>query len=209
MALDSIVAIVEGNGEVKAVPELLRRLLDIRKRFDIEISKPPINAHGRGNITKPNGLENFLRVAEKRPDCKAILVLMDAERDCAKDVAQKLALRARNLITHIAIAVVAPNHMFENWFLASLETLAGKRGLEANLPTVNNPESIGNPKKWLTEHMGPGRIYKENLDQVAMSALINTDFVKQRSRSFRRLEHALDELLAIMANEESPKVTPA
>jgi len=40
-----------------------------------------------------------------------------------------------------------------------------------------------------------------------MTQLINFDFVRERSRSFRRLEHALDELLdAIDKNQNN--VTP-
>lgn len=114
----SIIAIVEGPGEMEAIPLLLRRLLTQNQQYQITI-QPPINAHGLGNLTIVGGLEKFLKVAQKRPLCSAILVLVDADVDCAKEIAAELADRARSHNPHIATAVVAAKFRYENWFLAS------------------------------------------------------------------------------------------
>lgn len=80
----NIVVIVEGDGEREAFPFLIRRLLQERQCWNISVSKPVINTHGIGNITKENGLERFLKLAIRRPSCDAILILMDTDIDCAK-----------------------------------------------------------------------------------------------------------------------------
>jgi hypothetical protein len=202
----SIVAIVEGPGEMESVPILLRRLIIERQGYQVVIQSP-INAHGLGNLTIENGLERFLKLAIKRPSCKAILVLVDADVDCAMEVAGGLSERARNHNPHIPTVIVAAKYRYENWFLASTETLRGRRGLRADLPIVTEPEIIPDAKRWITNHKSQGRAYKETLDQAPMSQMIDIKLVSQRSRSFRRLVHAVDELLDSIATG-TPLITP-
>jgi hypothetical protein len=203
----SLVIIVEGDGEVEAFPILLRRLLGKRGCWDIIISNPPINTHGIGNITKDNGLESFLELALRRPSCDAILILVDADSSCSKDFAIDLARRAFAYSCHIPTAVVATKYRYENWFLASLETLMGNIGLMDNLEIINCPEGISDPKRFLTEKMIQGRAYRETMDMAPMTNLLDINLVHQRSRSFRRLNHALDELIESILSG-IPKVTP-
>jgi len=202
----SIVSIVEGPGEVEALPILLRRLLEEKQKYRINIQLP-INAHGLGNLTKENGLERFLKLAEKRPSCSAILILIDADIYCAKDIAICLANRANVHNPHIPTAVVAAKFRYENWFLASFETLSGKRGLQEELPNIITPEAVPDPKNWITKNKVQGRIYKETLDQAPMSQLIDINLVQSRSRSFRRLLHAIDELIDCISSG-IPRITP-
>jgi hypothetical protein len=197
--------IVEGPGEVEAVPILLRRLLEERQAYGVTIQKS-INANGIGNIKAQKGLERFLKLAEIH-SCNAILVLIDADVDCAKSIASELADRARLQNPHIATAVVAAKYRFENWFPASLETLSGRRNFQTELPIITDPEAMPDPKRWISNHKTKGRIYKETMDQAPMSQLIDLGLVSQRSRSFRRLVHAVDELLDSISTA-TPQITP-
>ena len=79
--------------------------------------------------------------------------------------------------------------------LASLETIAGNCGLPANLKYEGDIESKRGVKEWLTAQMPPGLAYKETLHQVKLTHLIDLDLAQQRSRSFRRLFHAVEELV--------------
>ncbi len=206
MLIGSIVTIIEGPGEVDAFPILLRRLLALRQIYGISVQRP-INAHGIGNLTTPNGLEKFLKLAENRGSCDAILILIDADVGCAKEIALEFANRARIHNPHIATAVVAAKYRYENWFLASFETLAGQRGLEAILPCLIDPEGIPDPKRWISNYKIKGRTYRETADQAPLSQLINLNLVSTRSRSFRRLENAVDELLGCISSK-IPQITP-
>jgi hypothetical protein len=60
---------------------------------------------------------------------------------------------------------------------------------------VGDAEDIVNPKQWLTDRMPPGRAYKETADQPALSSHIDLDLAHANSRSFRRLCHAVEQLL--------------
>lgn len=87
-----IVPIVEGDGEVKALPHLLRRVLGERhERYDIRIQRP-INSHGVGSIRK--NIKQFLDYAKKYPECDAVLVLLDSDGDCPRLLAADLARSA-------------------------------------------------------------------------------------------------------------------
>jgi hypothetical protein len=132
---------------------------------------------------------------------------LDADIDCAKNLSIYLAKRAFLHNPHISTVIVAAKYRYENWFLASIETLKGNCGLQENLQVIDFPEDIPDPKRWLTVNMVPGRAYRETMDMVVMTQLLDTNLVFQRSRSFKRLVHAVDELLHSISSGK-PRVTP-
>ncbi len=198
--------IVEGKGEVKAVPILLRKLQDEHQRWDFQIARP-IRALGEGGLTKH--LERYLSYAVSEPDCVAILVLRDANGDCPKELAPKLADRARSLNLPCPVAIVIAKCEYEAWFLASLESLKDKLGLPADTCFEGDVEAVRNTKSWLSQRMGAGRGYKETQDQAPMTALMDFSLVQSRSRSFCRLEHAFEELIDAIEGDKryvTPKI---
>lgn len=75
--MPKLVPIVEGDGEVEALPLLLRHLFsEVYQTYDFEIAKPK-NAHGCGSLTTFNGIERFVEYALIEPDCDVVLVLID------------------------------------------------------------------------------------------------------------------------------------
>jgi hypothetical protein len=189
--MPKVVPIVEGNGEVDAVPLLLRKLLGEMHRWDVQPARP-LNAHGRGNLEKLGGLEKFIRLALKESDC--------AEGDCAKELAKECAECVRAVGVTVPMVIVCAKCEYEAWFLASPETIAGKDlkgrpGLPAGIRFAGDTESIQAVKGWLTRHLPKGRAYKETLDQAPMTDLLDTELTKQRSRSFRRLWHAVEQMM--------------
>ncbi len=198
--------IVEGKGEIAAVPILLRRLQEEHQHWDFQIAKPK-RASGEGDLTKPGGLEWFLRHALREPDCVAILVLLDANEGCPKEMAFELADRARSLNLSCPVAIVIAKCEYEAWFLASLESLRDRLELPEDTPFEVDAEAIRDAKGWLSKRMPAGRAYKPTQDQAPMTELMEFSLVRSRSRSFCRLEHAFEELIGAV---ESAKgyVTP-
>jgi hypothetical protein len=195
-SLPCIVPIVEGPGDVSAVPALIRKLLVESSIYHVAIAGAK-NAHGRGNLDKAGGLERFIRYAWKDRACGATMVLVDADDDCPKNLALSYAQRIEALGIIFPVVIVCAKPMYETWLVASFETIAGRdlegrRGASSEVPP-NDVESIGNCKTWITDRMPPGRIYKETTDQEAMTHLLDTSKVTSRSRSFRRLVHAVEE----------------
>ena len=177
----SIVPIVEGPGDVKAAPILLRRVLHERMgKYHVAVKKPKL-ARGKPNLS--TRFEEFLGHAKRTPECAAILVVLDADRDCPRELGTQLARRARDSGIGIPIAVVCAKREYENWFLASDEGFTG------------DVEEYSDAKEWLTHKMPQGLAYKETRHQPSLSATMDIEAAFQASRSFRRLCSAMEELV--------------
>jgi len=199
--MTTIVTIVEGNGEVAVLPVLLRKLVHWEEHY-VEFPRPK-NAHGRNNLIKPGGIEHFLELARREQQCNGVLVLIDADEDCAKKLALELASRVHNSKLPFPVAIVCAKCEYEAWFLASLATIAGHADIPSGTVYQGDVEDKRGVKEWLTNQMPAGKIYKETQHQSIMTDLLDIELVQQSSRSFRRLQHALEELLA-----GTPPVTP-
>ena len=198
--MPTIVPVVEGAGDVAAFPELLTRiLLEKYNRTDV------IVAHGKSNVVSTNGrtnlenkLEKFLQHARNKPKCDGILVLSDADDDCPVDESRHLSQRCEPFRSICPVEVVYAHRQYESWFLVCLDTIRGQ-GLIPDTASISVPvESTNNPKQWLTDQMPPGRAYKGTTHQASLSGLIDIDLAYHNSRSFRRLCHALEQLLDAM-----------
>lgn len=204
-----LVAIVEGKGEVEAVPGLLRRVLQERlSRYDIVVPKAKF-AGGRPQLEQK--LEDFVEYALIEQS-NAIIVILDADEDCPRIVATQLAARARDMGLQVPVAIVCPKPEYEIWFIAGLSSDCGDEirnrlqiAQSVNAPT--NMESRRSAKDWLKRMMPKGRNYKPTQDQAALTYHIPMDVVFERSRSFRRLCDAVEELVAAL-DEGGSMVTP-
>lgn len=205
--MPKIVPIVEGDGEVPAVPALLRRILGAAMRYDIQVARPK-NANGRGNLTKVGGLERFIRYAWKEPDCGAILVLLDSEGECPRDIARGFSKRIIAMGVIFPVVIVVAHRAYEAWILASISTVAGHLDLAEGLEPPADAESIRHPKAWINANFPQGRAYKETQDQEAMTHLMDIGLASQ-TRSFRRFLHAVDEAVDAIDRGCDPSPQPA
>lgn len=188
---------VEGDGDVDALPELLNRILSQRfNRYDIVVPQ------GKSKVVKANGrqklinkLEKFLQHAQNKPNCGAILVLVDTDKDCPVTLAQQLNQRCESIGARCPVQVVCAHRSYESWFLASLDTIRGQNGIACTAVLHCEVEDVARPKHWLNGQMPPGQAYKETIHQGTLSRRIDLDLAYRNSRSFRRLFHAMEELL--------------
>jgi hypothetical protein len=199
---DQIVPIVEGDGDIEAVPCLLYKLLHLKQEFRISVA-PPKNAHGCGNLLKRGGIERFVEYARMEPRCAAVLVIVDGDAcgDCPVLTAQALAARVRAMPRSSPVEIVVANREYEAWFLASWGSMLGQRienriTIPIGATFTGNPESIRGVKEWISRQLPPGRIYKETEHQLTMTRLVDVNVARTNSRSFRRMCTALDQLLA-------------
>ena len=84
--MTTIVPVVEGAGDVSALPELLGRiLLERYNRPDVIVAQGKsmvvVTANGRQNLGKQAG-EISSNTLKYKPECDAILVLLDTDGDC-------------------------------------------------------------------------------------------------------------------------------
>jgi hypothetical protein len=193
----TIACIVEGDGEVRALPVLLRRLAESRGIFDIRIPAP-IRVHRDQFMRRDEEFRRKLLLAAAKADGGTVLILLDADDDCPVHLAADLNRRALEVLGEVIVAVVVPQREYEAWFLAAAGSLAGKRGLQEDLVAPMDSDAVRNAKGWLSERMPNGR-YHEVSDQPAMSALLDIDEALAGSRSFRKFVKECDAAFGVNA----------
>ena len=194
----TIVPVVEGDGDADALPELLARILREKyDRYDVAVLRgrtKVVKLNGRQNLEKK--LDKFLGHAQNKPKCGAILVLVDADEDCPVILARDLTQRCNKIGVRCPVQIVCAYREYEAWFLASLNTIKGRHGIPETAVPSSDAEAVLNPKQWLTDQMPSGQAYKETTHQASFSKLIDLDLAFRNSRSFRRLCHALEQLVS-------------
>ncbi|RZL92993.1 MAG: DUF4276 family protein [Variovorax sp.] len=168
-----VVPIVEGDGEVAALPVLLRRLAEWKTpEIPLRISTPIRVYKGRFLNKEEEFRRHLLLAAAKTGDDGWVLVLLDADDDCPAERGALILERARQMIPHRPVSVVLANREYEAWFIAAASSLDGQRGF--SLEAEANPadaESPRNAKGWMARRMPTG--YNETTDQPAFSARID------------------------------------
>lgn len=182
-----VVSIVEGDGEVAALPVLLRRLCEWRTpQSAVEVLRP-IRVRRNKFLNDPREFGRHLELAAgKCGPAGWILVMLDADDDCPKEYAPDIFGRARAIVGHRSLSVVLANREYEGWFIAAADSLHGHRGFSCELPVNFDPETVRDAKGWIGARMAEGS-YGETTDQPAFSARMDLKSAHDRSRSFRKL----------------------
>ena len=183
--------IVEGHGEVSAVPILLRRLRCEARAWGVEIAKP--HRRSRSELVNQETLQNAIRVAALTEDCAGILVIFDADDDCPMELAPDLDGWARAVAGAVPCPVVMANREYEAWFLASIESLRGQSGVREDAKSFPEPEGPRNAKDRLKRQMLRKR-YSPATDQATLTAQFDLASAWRGCRSFRKLVSAVGTL---------------
>ena len=192
-----ISCIVEGYGEVEAVPVLIRRIAwDLYPELPIIVERP-IRAP-RNLVVKANELERRVELAAQKISGKgAIIIILDSDDDCPAEIGPELLRRASQVRSNLRIAVVLAKREFEAWFLAAAESIRGQRGLNDDIDSPNDPEAIRDAKKWLRQRMENNEKYRETIDQPALAALFDIEQARQADsfdKCYRDIVRLLEEL---------------
>jgi len=191
-----IAPIVEGHGECEAVPILVRRIaLDIDPGFVPRIL-PPLRVPA-SRLLKEGEIERSVEFAARKLGGRGgIVVLVDCDWDdgCPAEEGPRLLQRARQARADLPISVILAKKEFEAWFLASAESLRGRRGLPADLENPPSPEEIRGAKEWLSSRMPRGMSYSETDDQPALTAVFDMHAAR-RSDSFDKCYRDIEGML--------------
>lgn len=141
---------------------------------------------------------------------------MDADNDCPRDLAHSVSKRARKHIsnrarshaTSIRVATVCANPEYEVWIVGSLSGEGGDRirshlEIRSGVLPPCDIESLRDAKGWLSTQMPNTRKYRSTRDQARSTAHISLSDTHRLSRSFRRLCHAIEELIEAAHTEAS------
>ena len=193
MNVAKIAAIVEGDGEVEAVPELIRRIHgEVSPGAPLEVGRP-VRVR-RNRVLKAGELERYLDLAANLAGADGgILVLLDANGDCPAKLGPAILQRVRTARPDRRIEVVLANREYESWFIAAIESLQGQRNVAAAAAAPQDPETIRGAKEWLRDQMDG--TCSPTADQTALTALFDMGLARRRSPSFARMWRATGALL--------------
>ncbi len=192
--MPAIASIVEGDGEVEAVPVLLRRLAALLvPQIFIQVPRPV--RVKRDKVVKPGELERAIELAARQAGRGgAIFILLDADDDCPAELAPNLLARARQARSDFPVGLALAKCEYEAWFLTAAESLRGQRNPAADLTSPPDPENVRGAKEWLSRHMTGTHAYAETLDQAPLTERFDIHGAR-RTNSFDKCFRELERLL--------------
>jgi hypothetical protein len=190
-----VLAIVEGDGDLAAVPELIRRVCHEHGRYDVVVGRP----HKRGDLPKViSRLENYLEVALLH-DCP-ILWVLDYDCDECTDVQAhlvELRKRAAPVVGQTRVEFVFMVKEFETLFLADHATTRRVfPDIPGDLVFPTDPETIRDAKGWLSGARPKGFAYKPTQHQARLTSQVDLRVLRRGSPSFQRFEAAVIRLIS-------------
>jgi hypothetical protein len=192
----TIAAIVEGDGEVRALPKLLHRIA-------VELGVPNLLTPNpmrvpRGKIMIDGGIERAVTAEALRVSGRGgVLVLLDADDDCPANYGPLLLARAKGARPDKQVSVVLANREFEAWFLAAAPSLAGQFGFSPDFSRPSSPEAPRDCKGLLTKARSKGQPYKETVDQAPLASAFDLKMAREYSDSFDKFYREVSRLLGI------------
>jgi hypothetical protein len=206
-----IVPIVEGFGELTAVPVLIKRWLrhrNFHRNVEVDVNGP-VRASGVDALKVPHdeddelGVEYYVGIAMLRsPDI--ILVILDADKECPRTLGHSLLARARVLVPpDYPIGVVVANREYEAWFLAAFPSAQFRAGLSGlgfspsrgSLPRGTDIEGIADCKGYVAKLLSLKK-YEPTIHQAKLTEHLPFSVgMSRRSRSFRKLLRELGSLM--------------
>jgi hypothetical protein len=196
-----LACIVEGHGETTAFPVLIRRVAAECGIFDLQIPKPIRSPKSKLLVSDPthvaSHLDRVIRLATNLLPSRtegALLVSLDSDRSCPRDVADKLKALVTDVREDLRCHVVLPKMEFEAWFLAALPSLAEHRGIDVP-PVDSSPESVQGAKELVSRYLFPGdQSYSETVDQQKLAAVMSL----QEAAQCRSFQHFLSTMRSIL-----------
>lgn len=176
-------AVVEGHGEVGALPVLLRRICQDHGIFDVTVSKP--HRLPRAEMTREK-VSAAVRMQRLRVGTSGVVVVLyDSDDD------EPAAVRRQTLDVlgdNQAVVAVAVRE-YEAWFLAALRSLRKHEHVRDDATFEGDPESPRDAKGRLSDVMTEK--YRETLHQARFSAVMSLAEARENSASFSVFEQHL------------------
>jgi Domain of unknown function (DUF4276) len=198
-----IASIVEGHGEVQAVPILLHRLARVLAPALTVITPLPIRISRSRLGPQFQEFERALELAARYARAGGgVLVLLDADDDCPAELGPDLLRRVRTAHSDLPIALALAKFEFESWFIAAAASLRGHADLADDLPIHPDPESIRGAKEWLSQRKMGRHAYVETLDQPTLTRQMDLQSARQAS-SFDKFYREVEKLLRTLERTRS------
>jgi hypothetical protein len=191
------VILVEGDGDLKSVPFLIRRLAEASGLYDLIPCPNPIKCGEIPKLRKEGQLERFVQYACSRSEGDSVILVVDCDDDCPVTTSGEFAARAKliaqNFKKKVGIAFIQKE--FETLFLYSLRELSVRYPehgwLLKDSDTATDWTAVRGAKGELNRRM-KSYTYKETRDQVKFVSAIDIEIIVSRCRSAMHLQRLIN-----------------
>ena len=201
--MQNLLLVLEGYGDVRAAPVLVRRIL--RERLQIYDCR--IETHRRHGLEylRANDWERLRRyTAVGYYENAPVLWLLDCDDDCARDAAREMTQKIISCCPQQPVAVALLPREYETMFLIDIEATKQTFSLYPSVIGPTNPKGIRDAKGRISRLLPRGRAYKETVDQPKITARLSFDTLEASYSDFRHLLRAIQWL----AEQSQPGVYP-
>jgi hypothetical protein len=194
-----LASVVEGHGEVEALPALIRRIGDAVGFVGALHVNPPIRVKSGSFLNDQDYFHKYVALAAGKAAERngSLLILLDCDDDCPATVGPALLRRAQAARANVNIFVALAHREFETWFITAAPSLRGRRGLPQDLKAPHDAEKIRDAKGWLSDRMSTS--YDPVIHQLEFTREFDLKLART-NRSFDRLYHQIQRFLEMDTN---------
>jgi hypothetical protein len=189
-----LASVVEGHGEVEALPVLIRRIADnVGFAGSLQIN-PPIRVKSGSFLNDQDYFRKYVALAAGKAAARngSLLILLDCEDDCPATLGPALLQRVQAVWANVDTFVALAYREFETWFITAAPSLRGRRGLPQDLKAPHDVEQIRDAKGWLGGRMNTS--YDPVIHQLEFTREFDLKLARA-NRSFDRLYHRIQSFL--------------
>jgi len=187
-------SVVEGHGEVEALPALIRRIAEsVGFAGDLRVN-PPIRVKSGSFLNDEDYFRKYVALAAGKAVANGggLLILLDCEDDCPGTLGPALLQRAQAVRVGVDIFVALAYREYETWFISAAPSLGGRRGKPQDLKAPQDAQQIRNAKGWLGDRMNVR--YDPVIHQLEFTREFDLKLARA-SRSFDRLYRRIQSFL--------------
>jgi Domain of unknown function (DUF4276) len=166
-----LVFFVEGHGDEEAIPALVCRVASL------EYPNCVVSFPHQARVSKGELLNEvkFLRLIGRAryfiPSGGSVLVVMDADTDCPREINRLLLGWATKHHSDLRVSVVVAKREMEAWFVAGAESLRDGLGCHSDA------EDCPDPKAWVGRHVLEA-YYTPTADQARLARRLDPNLAK-------------------------------
>jgi hypothetical protein len=132
-------------------------------------------------------LDRYIRIAAAQKECGLILLFMDSDDNCARELAETVRPWMVEAARRIPSELIVIPREYEGWFISAMESLRGVRSIRPDAISSGEPERVRDAKGVITDWMEGSTAYHESADQAALTQKVDLQAVRQKCGAFRRL----------------------
>jgi hypothetical protein len=181
-----IATIVEGHGEVEAVPALLHRIAGTSDASGPLKVNQPIRVKAGSFLNDQQYFCRHIELAAGKAaqEGGAVLILLDCDDGCPATIGPDLLARAQQVRNDVRIFVALAYREYESWFIAASASLSANRQIVPAINPPGNIDEIRDAKGWIGERFGVA--YDPVVHQLLFTRAIALEEART-SASFERL----------------------